>query len=71
MGGLGWEDKVQQQTTADFIGVELQSDDPVALANHWASVTDLSVDTESMIPPFSSIMRLCVLSPPQTIAAQA
>lgn len=50
VGGLGWEDKVQQQTTADFIGVELQSDDPVALANHWASVTDLSVDTESDDP---------------------
>lgn len=50
VGGLGWEDKVQQHTTVDFIGVELQGDDPLALAHHWANVTDLSVNTESDAP---------------------
>ena len=50
VGGLGWEDKVQQGTTVDFIGVELQSDDPVALANHWANVTDLSIDANAADP---------------------
>jgi hypothetical protein len=50
VGGLGWEDKVQQQTTVDFVGVELQGDDPIALANHWANVTDLSVDASADNP---------------------
>jgi hypothetical protein len=50
VGGLGWEDKVQQQTTVDFVGVELQGDDPIALANHWANVTDLSVDASADDP---------------------
>ena len=50
VGGLGWEDKVQQGTTVDFIGVELQGADPLALAKHWASVTDLPVDTDLATP---------------------
>ena len=50
VGGLGWEDKVQQGTTVDFIGVELQGADPLALAKHWASVTDLPVDTDVATP---------------------
>ena len=50
VGGLGWEDKVQQGTTVDFIGVELQGADPLALAKHWASVTDLPVNTDVATP---------------------
>ena len=50
VGGLGWEDKVQQGTTVDFIGVELQGADPLALAKHWASVTDLPVVTDVATP---------------------
>ena len=50
VGGLGWEDKVQQGTTVDFIGVELQGENPLALAKHWAGVTDLPVDTDVATP---------------------
>ena len=50
MGGLGWEDKVNQNQTVDFIGVELQGSDPAALADHWANVTDLPVETDLADP---------------------
>ena len=43
VGGFGWEDKVSQDRTIDFIGVELQSENPLQLAHHWATVTDLPV----------------------------
>jgi hypothetical protein len=46
VGGLGWEDKVNQDQTVDFIGVELQGSDPAALAEHWANVTDLPIETD-------------------------
>lgn len=42
-GGTGWEDKVKQDITVDYLGVELQSDDPVALAERWGEVADLPV----------------------------
>jgi hypothetical protein len=42
-GGTGWEDKVDQTTTVDFTGVELQGPDPVALAERWAMVLDRPV----------------------------
>ena len=32
VGGLGWEDKVNQDVTVDFKGVELQGTDPLELA---------------------------------------
>ena len=50
VGGLGWEDKVRQSTTVDFIGVELQGEDPHALAEHWASVTDLPIEADLAAP---------------------
>ena len=50
VGGLGWEDKVNQNQTVDFIGVELQGSDPAALADHWANVTDLPVETDLADP---------------------
>lgn len=43
VGGTGWEDTVKQDVTRDFLGVELQSDDPVTLAELWGRVTDLPV----------------------------
>ncbi|MCB1685335.1 MAG: hypothetical protein R3E82_15295 [Pseudomonadales bacterium] len=43
VGGTGWEDKVKQDVTRDFLGVELQSDDPVSLAELWGRVTGLPV----------------------------
>ena len=42
-GGTGWEDKVDQATTVDFTGVELQGSDPVGVAERWASVLDRPV----------------------------
>jgi hypothetical protein len=39
--GLGWEDKVKQDVTVDYLGVELQSSDPEGLAKLWGEVTDL------------------------------
>ncbi len=43
VGGLGWEDKVKQDVTVDFIGVELQGTDPVELAELWGNVAGLPV----------------------------
>ena len=37
-GGSGWEDKVCQAVTVDFVGVELQGPDPEALAALWSAV---------------------------------
>lgn len=42
-GGLGWEDRVKQDVTVDFLGVELQGPDPAALAELWGRVTGLPV----------------------------
>lgn len=43
-GGTGWEDKVKQDVTFDYRGVELQSKDPVALAELWGKVAGLPVE---------------------------
>ena len=45
-GGTGWEDKVAQDVTKDYLGVELQGPDPVSLAELWSSVTDLPVERD-------------------------
>lgn len=45
-GGLGWEDKVKQDVTVDYTGVELQSEDPVELAELWGKVTNLPVERD-------------------------
>ncbi len=44
VGGLGWEDKVKQDITRDYLAVELQSPDPVGLAELWGKVVDLPVE---------------------------
>ncbi len=46
VGGMGWEDKVKQDVTIDFLGVELQSAEPVDLAELWGSVADLPVSRD-------------------------
>ncbi len=43
-GGSGWEDKVRQDVTVDYLGVELQGPDPVELAGLWGKVAGLRVD---------------------------
>lgn len=40
-GGVGWEDKVKQDWTVDYLGVELQGEDPLALAEIWGAVLDV------------------------------
>ena len=37
-GGLGWVDKVDQSSTIDYVGVELQSEDPIEVADIWSKV---------------------------------
>jgi hypothetical protein len=43
-GGLGWENKVKQDVTVDYLGVELQSEDPVGLAETWSKVTGIPAE---------------------------
>ncbi len=50
VGGTGWEDKVKQDVTVDFIGVELQSKDPQGLAGLWGKVTGLPVAGQGTAP---------------------
>lgn len=50
VGGTGWEDKVRQDITVDMVGVELQGEDPQALADLWGSVTHLPVEDQDGHP---------------------
>ncbi len=43
VGGTGWEDEVRQDVTVDFLGAELQAEDPVALAELWGRVLNAPV----------------------------
>jgi Glyoxalase-like domain len=43
-GGTGWEDKVCQDLTVDFLGAELQGPDPEALADLWSRVIGAPVE---------------------------
>ena len=38
-GDLQWEDKVDQSSTIDYVGVELQGPDPVEIADLWSKVS--------------------------------
>ena len=49
-GGSGWEDKVKQDVTVDYLGVELQGLDVDALAQHWSTVTGLPMTTDDGAP---------------------
>ena len=46
VGGLGWESKVNQAVTVDIVGVELQSQDPAALAEKWAHILGVQAAAE-------------------------
>jgi hypothetical protein len=46
-GGEGWEDKVDQEVTVDFLGVELQAPDGAALAELWSGILGLPVLQDS------------------------
>ena len=45
-GGTQWEDKVDQSTTVDYTGVELQGPDPVELADRWGKVAGLPIERD-------------------------
>ena len=47
VGGNGWEPQVKQDVTQDFVGVELQGDEPEALADLWGRCTDLPVEHDA------------------------
>lgn len=44
-GGDGWQSNVRQDVTVDILGVELQGPDPAALADLWAKVLGLPLNT--------------------------
>ena len=44
VGGTGWEDQVKQDVTVDFVGVELQSPDPLELGELWSKVTGIDLE---------------------------
>ena len=46
VGGTGWEDKVDQNVTVDITGVELQSPDPMSLAELWGKVTGTAAERD-------------------------
>jgi len=50
VGGMGWEDKVDQSVTRDIVAVELQSSDPAGLAALWASVIGTGVTEIDGVP---------------------
>ena len=46
-GGLQWEDKVDQTSTIDYAGVELQSNDPESVASKWSLVSGEPMKVEN------------------------
>jgi glyoxalase-like protein len=42
-GGDGWQDKINRAVIGDFVGVELQGDDPAAMAQKWSGLTGLDL----------------------------
>lgn len=53
-GGESWREDVATEVVSDITGVELQSEDPAALAAKWAAVCGLPVEREGGMP----VMRL-------------
>jgi len=49
-GDRVWMDKVTADLVTAITGAELQSDDPEALAHHWAAVAGLGVESRGGIP---------------------
>jgi hypothetical protein len=46
VGGVGWESQVKQDVTVDYLAVEMQGNDPVALAELWSNVSGLAVERD-------------------------
>lgn len=63
-GGDGWQDKIDHSIVIDMIGVEIQADDPPALASHWAAVAGAGVahhDHQSVVALANAIIRFVPL----------
>ena len=43
-GGNGWQESVNRSVTVDYLGAELQAEDPLALAEHWARVIGVAAE---------------------------
>jgi len=48
--GDGWQDKINRTIIGDLVGVELQGDDPAALADKWSALTGLALEPRAGIP---------------------
>ena len=46
VGGLGWKNKVKQDVTVNYLGMELQSDDPFELATLWGDVIGIPCERD-------------------------
>lgn len=44
-GGKGWEEHIRTGRVRDFAGIELQCTDPAAVAEKWANVGELPLET--------------------------
>lgn len=42
-GGDGWQDKINRSIIADFVGVEMQGDDPVPMAQKWSGLSGIDL----------------------------
>jgi hypothetical protein len=65
VGGLGWEDKVNQNVTVDIVSVELQASDPASLADKWARIlgSESAVDGDNIVVPLNNVtLRFVALS---------
>ena len=49
-GGTAWKPAVSTDVVTAMTGVELQSDDPLALAEHWSAVTGIPVQLRDGAP---------------------
>ncbi|MCZ6617102.1 MAG: hypothetical protein O7E57_03135 [Gammaproteobacteria bacterium] len=45
-GGLAWQEKVDQSSIVDMVGVELQGPQPEVLAQHWAQILGLPMNDD-------------------------
>jgi len=56
-GGKGWEDKIDTSVTAEITGVELQADDPAAMAAHWAAVAGVDANPDNTVALANAKLR--------------
>ena len=49
-GGEGWQETISTDAVSAIVGIELQGPDPQALAQHWADVAGVTVQTDNDCP---------------------